>query len=183
MSVLWSEPLNGNFVFATAAILACVATLSRAEDLTDVTLINEDTGASAGFEGEDMAMDDTYVDPGIWVEDELVVDGGAWIDGGEAIDGGNWNGDSEMVADMPTFDSGMPVDDDCGVTCEMAATGGLNTGAEIVTASARAPSRQRHETDWEELHKAGQRNICFEADLYIAILCDWQRPFLGDRMP
>ena len=28
-----------------------------------------------------------------------------------------------------------------------------------------------------------ENNICFNADLYIPLLCDWQRPFLGDRMP
>ena len=26
-------------------------------------------------------------------------------------------------------------------------------------------------------------NICYNADLYIPLLCDWQRPFVGDRMP
>ena len=26
-------------------------------------------------------------------------------------------------------------------------------------------------------------NICFDADLYVPLLCDWQRPFLGDLMP
>ena len=26
-------------------------------------------------------------------------------------------------------------------------------------------------------------NICYDADLYIPLLCDWQRPFVGDLMP
>ena len=26
-------------------------------------------------------------------------------------------------------------------------------------------------------------NICFDADLYVPLLCDWQRPFVGDLMP
>ena len=28
-----------------------------------------------------------------------------------------------------------------------------------------------------------ENNICYNADLYIPLLCDWQRPFVGDRMP
>lgn len=28
-----------------------------------------------------------------------------------------------------------------------------------------------------------ENNICYNADLYIPLLCDWQRPFVGDKMP
>ena len=30
---------------------------------------------------------------------------------------------------------------------------------------------------------SNENNICYNAELYIPLLCDWQRPFVGDLMP
>lgn len=151
-----------------AAAFALVAGLASAQD------------PSKGFEEEVPGHSEPW--PG---DDD---DGSSWdagTDGGDPPD--YLHDDDDIVGspggDFPDDDMiAIPIwyDDGSCAECNFAETG---PGEVTVTATPRRAERREANRDWRELHQANQRNVCFDADLYVPLLCEWQRPFLGDQMP
>ena len=131
----------------------------------------------------------TVVDP---------IDGGAGIgdgvfeepvlgDGGETvvdpIDGGEVLPIGELEPDVTIYmlDGGADFPESTCGGCEyQTMSGGPADQLDMASPSnTNSGSGSAATTDM----MTSNRNICFEADLYIPLLCDWQRLFIGDRMP
>jgi hypothetical protein len=149
-------------LLASAAVMVFVATLAHAEYKGEEADSADD---AVVYEGEDFAFEDdwsdiTAVDDGL-IDDMVFIDFPLWDEG---EDGANVR------------------EEDCE-TCDFLGTTAMEDGGGQMMEMAAPQVRRAASRDWRALHQTGKRNVCFEADLYIAALCDWQRPFLGDRMP
>ena len=139
--------------------------------------------------------DPIVVDP---VDDPINTDGigdGLPLDD-EIIDLGDGIGDGEPVPDVVIDDEigGVigeePVpevtmmefpDSNCG-GCELQTMAGGPEVQRTVTGATHSAGGNSNFAAGAEV-VSDDNNICFNADLYIPLLCDWQRPFVGDRMP
>jgi hypothetical protein len=150
-------------VMSGAAVLALVAGLAWAGDDT-VDSDDSDEGRPG------------HSDP--WPGD----DGG---DGWDPDPGDDFAG--PPGGDRPDDDdlSVMPIwhDDGSCADCDFADDEAREVAITAAPGAPGASERREARRDWRELHQANRRNVCFEADLYVPALCDWQRPFLGERMP
>lgn len=178
-------------VSSGAAILALVAGLAVAEEMEapehDAGV--GPPGVSDPWIGSDDGDDDhDHVDG----DDADDADGGkddsAGPDRPEVDDHLHDAGDGGVIPDQPDSHLGQGDDADKSGDGIAAPTcidcGPVDEAAEVVvTGAPRSVDRREARQDWREIHGVSRRNVCFEADLYVPLLCDWQRPFLGDRMP
>ncbi|MCC5974614.1 MAG: hypothetical protein JJT81_11235 [Rubellimicrobium sp.] len=165
------------YVMQGAGVLALVAGLALAEVQDD----NEDgderraPGVSDPWPGSDGGGSDDSADGDPWDGGEHVHDGRPLPDlpdGDTAVDdGGDWVGSG----DEALHDGAAPTCVDCNLPEEAAEM--------VITGAPRSAERRDTRRDWRDIHQVNRRNVCFDADLYVPLLCDWQRPFLGDRMP
>lgn len=150
---------------------------------------------SGAFEGGD-AGDGEWIDDTTWVDEDgnvWVVDDTVYDDPGIYVDDGEWvyvdgeivlTDEDGNVIDPTVWDGEAIPDLDCG-GCEYAFPTAMPT-MEPRSQIARETSNARYdaiEGNAPPMRSEPQRNICFDADLYVAALCDWQRPFFGDQMP
>ncbi len=154
--------MKRSVVTSGAAILALVAGLAWAGDERDDP-VDSEPGHSDGWDASDGSDDYEPAPP---------PSGDDWAGPDWNYDPGTWDGDDFPVM----YEEPGPTCFDCD---------GVDDSAEMVITGAPRAGVERREArrDWRELHQANRRNVCFEADLYVPLLCDWQRPFLGDRMP
>ena len=81
--------------------------------------------------------------------------------------------------EVTIYTAGEFPDSTCG-GCEFQTMAGPISGGPEVQRTLISPDSG---TDGVGETVRNDSNICFDAALYIALLCDWQRPFVGDRMP
>jgi hypothetical protein len=122
--------------------------------------------------GEEIPFDPIYLNDG----EPMNIDG---IGDGEPLDpevGGEVVIDDEMgeEIDEPVVTLEFQ-DSECG-GCEAQNVAG---GPEV----QRTLTSPDSGTDTMAASVRNDSNICFDAALYIPLLCDWQRPFVGDLMP
>jgi hypothetical protein len=115
------------------------------------------------------------------------LDGGVFAQSGEVDEGAG----EEVSIEEVWVDEGTSAEDwgndgmlsDCG-GCEYLATDGADQqvmqnvpGKNLVG----QPARRSDEANDIDVFARG--NICFSTETYVGFLCDWQRSFLGDKMP
>jgi hypothetical protein len=188
------------------------ASLAQDTELTDPSVIPGEElilviDPSEGCDPCDTPVDEVFVDPmdPIILQDVVIDDPVIMTFGGEPmnIDG---IGDGEpLPVNIDGIGDGEPlpdvvVDDEMGgeVGEEPVVTTtdfpDSNCGGCEYQTMAGGPEVQRTNVEVTETSLSGgieaaassvrnDTNICFDADLYVPLLCDWQRPFLGDKMP
>ena len=162
--------------------------------------------------GDEIVPDDPGVVDEIVLDDEIIYEGEpdacidcelppdaeptdpGWIDDGVSPmpeipdpvrDGEGVNGDEP--GEVTIYDSGDDSGDDSGGVpestcggCEYQTMAGPTSGGPVVQRRLIDPDSG---ADGLGETVRNDTNICFDADLYVPLLCDWQRPFLGDLMP
>ena len=144
-----------------------------------------DDGGSVYLDGVEIGVVDPTVDGG--GIDDGVFEEPVFGDGGETvvdpIDGGEVLPIGELDLDVTIYmlDGGADFPESTCGGCEyQTMSGGPEVQLDMASPSkTNAGSGSAATADMV----TSNRNICFEADLYIPLLCDWQRPFFGDRMP
>lgn len=81
--------------------------------------------------------------------------------------------------EVTIYSPGEFPDSTCGGCDYQTMAGPISGGPEVQRTLIEADSG----TDGVGETVRNDSNICYNADLYIPLLCDWQRPFVGDRMP
>lgn len=168
----------------SVAVVALSAGMAWAED--DVIVTDEDGEIMIGEEG-------TFETPDVFIGDGSDEDMIAWS--GEVIDDVVTE-DPEYLEDIPG-DTGeddpvyaegeegepVPMESECG-GCEYTTT---DLDGRPVMINARGGTGAVAKVDgWDNgggVDPFARGNICFDEATYVGLLCDWQRPFLGDSMP
>ena len=181
----------------SVALLALMTGMAQAQDATDDPAVMVDP-----IEVSDDGLDVDVIDPSVIDEsgavgnDEEILDENGNPDevfylsdgiGGEGepiIAETQGESDGEPV-NIDGIGDGEPLDPEMGPT--MANPDSVCDGCE---AQSGGPEVQRTiSVDGGQAFDPAQgsvrndANICYDADLYMPLLCDWQRPFVGDKMP
>ena len=144
---------------------------------------------------QDVVIDDgaLLVDPAEVIDPEWIAPEPIYNEDGEEI---IWLNDG--IGDGVPLDDGVPVDTGDGIGDGLPLEGEVTPTGEYPQSTCDGceyefevggPEVQRSlTTGTDDALSTGDvvrndTNICFDAALYVPLLCDWQRPFVGDRMP
>jgi hypothetical protein len=172
---------------ASVSVLALSSAGVAAEELeTVVEIIDE------------IVVDDDMIAWSGEVVDEIVVDDGAELISDDDMIA--WSGEivedpvvieAEYTGEDPASggeaepgyeqEEPVPVDSECD-GCEYWTTD-LDGGPRVLERAVTVTAQSDGWDSGSDVDPFARGNVCFSEATYVAILCDWQRPFLGDMMP
>ena len=91
------------------------------------------------------------------------------------------DGAGEGLGEEPEVTTTEFPDSTCGGCEYQTMSGGPEVQRDVLTPNTVSQSQSG--ADASVAVVSDDNNICYNADLYIPLLCDWQRPFVGDLMP
>lgn len=175
----------------SVALFALLAGMSQAQDnepvdpvgLTgdDVILVVDPTPGDGFCEDcADTGQDTVSIDPIEYMDGEpLNIDG---IGDGEPLPDVVLDDEiGEVIGDYPEVTTQEFPESTCGGCEYQTMVGGPEVQRDLA-GPGQAPRSDRSGVGATEV-VSDETNICYNADLYIPLLCDWQRPFVGDKMP